>query len=682
MHAKRRMLRSILALGIVAAAAVAMPAWSAGAATHGPSATISPKEGISDPFSDGSYVTVTWKGFAPNAPVAVRECQHGATSLAQCSKSTLYSTCGFSCPGDWLIGTSDKDGNGFGSVPVATGSINTSAQGDGDIPGSTFACGPADPCDLWVTNDDLDATLTSGVFLPIGFQPAIDACSGGSGPSLRGSGPASGNQQFRNFAIDSCQPPENLDLNYTMQNSSAAAIADYEAGAPFAVTTVRMDSVQQQALETAGLTAGYAPILASGEVFGFRLFDPVTHNQITHLTLTPDLLARIFTGQLKYWNIPAIKALNPGVRLPGTIAAIGRGEATEETYQVTKWLFDSARSAYEDGGRYGPKKANPYTGPASILPVLADAPNPVALVTGERAVAWTVRTGGSDYTSLSSYGTIGYMDSSFAAQYGLPTVTIKFPNGKRVAATSGTISRAIGTMHADRYGVRHMNDKVEKAGVWPMPVVSYMVIPRGAKKSKNPPDQATGDAVAALVKLAVSKQSQGELVHGYAPLPPDLVKEANTAAGQIWTAPPLPPPTGGGHHRDGGSDPGHVPGGQTGGSGPPTGSGGTVPPVITSSTPPSVAPSSAPSAGPVVPALPALPAPSMLVASSWSKALPMIAVAGLGCLVLGAFLLFGGDVRGTIKRSSAKVKQVSPLKRKRKQQLHSVDGPGRGQEAA
>ena len=91
MRAKRRMLRSILALGIVAAAAVAMPAWSAGAATHGPSATISPKEGISDPFSDGSYVTVTWKGFAPNAPVAVRECQHGATSLAQCSKSTLYS---------------------------------------------------------------------------------------------------------------------------------------------------------------------------------------------------------------------------------------------------------------------------------------------------------------------------------------------------------------------------------------------------------------------------------------------------------------------------------------------------------------------------------------------------------------------------------------------------------------
>jgi hypothetical protein len=83
-----------------------------------------------------------------------------------------------------------------------------------------------------------------------------------------------------------------------------------------------------------------------------------------------------------------------------------------------------------------------------------------------------------------------------------------------------------------------------------------------------------------------------------------------------------------------------------------------------------------------VPALPVLPAPSLLLASSWSKALPLVALAGLGCLVVGAFLLFGGDVRGTIKRSTAKVKQVSPLKRKRKQQLRSVDGPGEGQEAA
>ena len=676
MRAKRRVLRSIFALGVVAACAVAVPAGSAGA-SQGPTATIFPRSGISDPFSDGSYVTVRWKGFTPNAPVAVRECAHGATSLAQCSRGNLYSTCGFQCPGDQPIGWSDKNGNGSGSVPIATGLINTSEQGSGNVPGFTFTCGPSDPCDVWVTDNDVD--LSTGVLLPIGFQPAIDACSGGSGPSLIGNGPASGNQQFRTFAVDVCKPPRNLDLGYTMQFSSKSAMDEYIAGAPYAVSTVGMDPIQKQALNSAGITAGYAPILASGEVFGFRIFDTKTKNLVNHLTLTPDLLARIFTGQIKYWNTPAIKKLNPGISFPGTIAAIGRGESNEETYQTTNWLWHAARKAYEDGGKVGPPAQNPYSGPADILPVLAASPNPVALVTGERNVANTVRTGGSDYGSITSYGTIGYMDSSFAAQYGLPTVTIKFPNGAKVAASPKTIQRGIGAMQVDRYGVGHANYSIAKSTVWPMPVVSYMVIPRGAKKSQNPPDQATGDMLASLVKYIASAGQKG-LVHGYAPLPPALVKQANTAANQIWTAPPLPPPNhNGGQNQPGGDDPGNnYPGTSTG-----TGTGGIsgtgLPPVASPGPGPQPAVASP---EPAVPALPVLPPPSMLLASSWSKALPLVVVAGLGCLVLGAILLLGGDLKGKLRRSTAKVKEVSPLRRKQKQKLRAVGDSDENEAAA
>jgi len=621
-------------------------------------------------------VTVRWKGFTPNKPVAVRECVHGATSLSQCSRGNLYSTCGIQCPGDQPIGTSDKNGNGSGSVPVATGLVNTTERGKGNVPGLTFTCGPSDPCDLWVTDTDVD--LTTGALVPIGFQPAIDACSGGPGPSLIGSGPASGNQQFRTFAVDVCKPPDNVDLGYTMQFSSRSAMDDYIAGAPYAVSTVRMDPIQTQALQSAGLTAGYAPVLASGEVFAFRIVDTNTRNQITHLTLTPDLLARIFTGQIKYWNIPAIKALNPGVSFPGTIAAIGRGEANEETYQTTSWLWNAARNAYHDGGNVGPPKQNPYNGPADILPVLAGSANPVALVTGEQGVANTVRTGGSDYGSVTSYGTIGYMDSSFAAQYGLPTVTIKFPNGAKVAATSKTIQRAIGAMHVDRYGVGRPNYGIAKPSVWPMPVVSYMVIPRGARKSDNPPDQQTGDALASLVKFMVSAGQHG-LVHGYAPLPHQLVEQANTVANQIWSAPPLPPPnTNGGQHQPGGDDPGSVPGTTTGGGTVSTGGTTTLPPVTTSG--PTGGTTGTTSTQPVVPTLPVLPAPSMLIASSWSKALPLVVLAGLGCLIVGAFLLLGGDLKGKLRRSTAKVKEVSPLRRKQK--LRAVGGSDEGEAAA
>ena len=81
-------------------------------------------------------MTVTWKNFLPSQAVGVKECVHGATSLTQCSRGNLYSSCGFLCPGDWLLGISDKNGNGSGSVPIATGKLNTQQDGT-DTPGYT-----------------------------------------------------------------------------------------------------------------------------------------------------------------------------------------------------------------------------------------------------------------------------------------------------------------------------------------------------------------------------------------------------------------------------------------------------------------------------------------------------------------------------------------------------------------
>ena len=261
----------------------------------------------------------------------------------------------------------------------------------------------------------------------------------GRRPLASGSGTASGFGQFLNLSLDACKPPNNIDLGVRAPDVGPT-LDDYVGGfSQYAVSSVPMTEGQKQQLDTGGRTAGYAPILASGEVFAFRIYDPRTQNQVTHLTLTPELLARIFSGQLKYWNTPAIKALNPGVAFPSTIAAVGRGDACEETLQVTKWIWENAKQSWLDAGKGVPARLNPFTGPTDILPSLASLPNPVALVSYANIMANTVRTGGSDYRSLSQYGTIGYMDSSLAARYGLATVTIKFPNGKKVTPTTGTI---------------------------------------------------------------------------------------------------------------------------------------------------------------------------------------------------------------------------------------------------
>jgi ABC-type phosphate transport system substrate-binding protein len=675
MNVTRWMLRILLAFGLVGLSGSFVTQAPAVAASPGPSVTITPHADINDPWGDGQYVTVTWKNFAPNYPVAVKECQHGATSLSQCSRGNLYSTCGFLCPGDWLLGISDKNGNGSGVVPVATGKVNTQQDGS-DVPGYTFKCGPADSCDLWVTNDTLD--MSQGIFVPIGFQVPPGACAG-SGTSLSGSGTASGFMQFLNLAIDACSPPDNIDLSLVLQ-TSAKSLDDYIGGfSPFAVSSVAMTNGQKQQMNAAGRTAGYAPVLASGEVFAFRIYDTKTQNQVTHLTLTPELLAKIFSGQLKYWNIPAIKALNPSVHFPSTIAAIGRGEATEETYQVTKWFWENAQDAWKAAGKGVKPSLNPFTGPTDTLPSLASSPNPVALVSWANIMANTVRTGGADYGSLTQYGTIGYMDSSVAARYGLATVTIKFPNGKRVAATPKTIQNGIGGMHKDIYGVFHPNWTLQSKSAYPLPVVSYMVIPRGAKKSDSPPSQEVGDALTKVVKLAVGA-GQDNLARGYAPLPQALVQEANTVAGQVWSAPPLPTPNHDGNNGPGGDDStgpnsqGTVPGGS-----------GTIPGTTTTIPTTDAGPTTTteqtqdPS---VTGTLPVLPPAPLLVATTWSKAMPFALAVGLGCLVIGAVLLLGGDVRGSLKRSGQRVKSVVPIHRKPKTALHSVDGSSKPDEAA
>jgi phosphate transport system substrate-binding protein len=58
-----------------------------------------------------------------------------------------------------------------------------------------------------------------------------------------------------------------------------------------------------------------------------------------NLHLTGAVLARIYLGQVKKWNDPAIKALNPGVSLPATdITPVYRSDNSGTSYNFTDYL--------------------------------------------------------------------------------------------------------------------------------------------------------------------------------------------------------------------------------------------------------------------------------------------------------------------------------------------------------
>jgi phosphate transport system substrate-binding protein len=59
----------------------------------------------------------------------------------------------------------------------------------------------------------------------------------------------------------------------------------------------------------------------------------------THLRLGGKLLARIYAGQITTWDDPAVAAVNPGVKLPGTgIVLVHRGDDSGSTFLFTSYL--------------------------------------------------------------------------------------------------------------------------------------------------------------------------------------------------------------------------------------------------------------------------------------------------------------------------------------------------------
>ena len=64
---------------------------------------------------------------------------------------------------------------------------------------------------------------------------------------------------------------------------------------------------------------------------------------VDKLILTPDVIAKIFIGQITTWNDPAIAKVNPGVTLPSTaIKVFFRSDESGTTENFTKYLKGAA----------------------------------------------------------------------------------------------------------------------------------------------------------------------------------------------------------------------------------------------------------------------------------------------------------------------------------------------------
>jgi phosphate transport system substrate-binding protein len=135
------------------------------------------------------------------------------------------------------------------------------------------------------------------------------------------------------------------------------------------------------------------------------------------LKLPADVLADIYLGKIKKWNDSAIKAVNPGVKLPAkNITVVHRSDGSGTTWIFTNYLTKVSKS-------WASKVGN------------------------DKAVAWPTGVGGKGNEGVASYvkrikGSIGYVEYAYALQNKMSYAKLKNHDGHYVAPTSENFQAA------------------------------------------------------------------------------------------------------------------------------------------------------------------------------------------------------------------------------------------------
>src|SRR6202044_2235653 len=101
-----------------------------------------------------------------------------------------------------------------------------------------------------------------------------------------------------------------LKVNYQSVGSGAGISQLTNKTVDFGASDAPLNGKQDSALSSPAI---HIPVTAGAVVVTYNL--PEVKDT---LMLTPDVLSKIYLGEIKKWNDPKIQAINKGVKLPAT----------------------------------------------------------------------------------------------------------------------------------------------------------------------------------------------------------------------------------------------------------------------------------------------------------------------------------------------------------------------------
>ena len=223
------------------------------------------------------------------------------------------------------------------------------------------------------------------------------------------------------------------------------------------------------------------------------------------LTLDGKTLADIYQGKLSRWDDPAIKALNPGVKLPSqTITVVHRSDGSGTSFIFTTYLSQISADWKSAVGA-----ATSVDWPAGIG------------AKGNEGVAGNV---------AQTAGSIGYVEYAYAKQNHLSYVKMKNKAGQTVSPTVESFRAAAQNANWDDAAKQNFYVMlVDQPGAasWPITATTYIIM------YKQPADAATSASALKFFKWAYEQGDQMALSLDYVPLPDNAVKAIEASWKQI-----------------------------------------------------------------------------------------------------------------------------------------------------
>ena len=331
---------------------------------------------------------------------------------------------------------------------------------------------------------------TSGTSGSAGTSSAAADCGGKNSLIAEGStAQQNAIAEFNKVWGQSCSG-KNLSYNLTGSGAGRQQFIANQVDFAGSDSVLRDDQVKQAADRCGGNPAWNLPLVFGPVVMAYNL------DGVDKLVVNGDVLAKIFQGQIRNWNDPAIAALNSGTNLPDTgIRPIYRSDSSGTTDNFQKYLGVAAPQAWTKG---------------------ADSEFQGGAGEGARKSAGVVQA------VQNTPGAIGYVEKGFAQQVGVPFAQIDngagaveltdesaktAVNAAKFAAEGNDLALDLNSL----YGTR-------EPGAYPLVLATYEIV------CSKGYDADTSAAVKSFLMVSANQGQAGLSAAGYVPLP-DAFKE-------------------------------------------------------------------------------------------------------------------------------------------------------------